>query len=93
MLLVAYAHGEADLEEQDPPAAARLGEIAVPTLVLVGEHDRPDIHAMADALTSGIGGAERVVLPGTAHLPSMERPRDFERLVLKFLATAGAEWR
>jgi 3-oxoadipate enol-lactonase len=86
MLLTAYAHGEADLEEPDPPAAGRLGEIAAPTLVLVGEHDRPDIQAMADALAAGIPGAERVVLDGTAHLPSMERPGEFNRAVLGFLA-------
>jgi 3-oxoadipate enol-lactonase len=85
MLLVAYAHGPADLEEPDPPAAARLGEIGVPTLVVVGEHDRPDIHAMADALAAGIPGAERVVLPGTGHLPSMERPGELNRVVLEFL--------
>jgi pimeloyl-ACP methyl ester carboxylesterase len=86
MLLRAYAHGEVDLEEPDPPAAARLGEIAVPTLVLVGEHDRPDLHAIADALAGGIPGAERVVLGGTAHLPNMERPAEFNRVVLEFLA-------
>jgi 3-oxoadipate enol-lactonase len=89
MLLVAYAHGEADLEEPDPPAAGRLAEIAVPTLVVVGEHDRPDIHAVADALAAGIPGADRVVLAGTAHLPSMERPEEFNRVVLEFLGRVG----
>jgi len=86
MLLTAYAHGEADLEEPDPPAAGRLGEITAPTLVVVGEHDRPDIQAVADALAAGIPGAERVVLDGAAHLPSMERPGEFNRVVLEFLA-------
>jgi 3-oxoadipate enol-lactonase len=86
MLLTAYIHGEADLEEPDPPAAGRLGEITAPTLVVVGEHDRPDIQAMADALAAGIPGAERVVLDGAAHLPSMERPGEFNRVVLEFLA-------
>jgi 3-oxoadipate enol-lactonase len=86
MLLRAYAHGEVDLQEPDPPAAGRLGEVAVPTLVLVGEHDRPDLHAIADALAGGIPGAERVVLGGTAHLPNMERPAEFNRVVLEFLA-------
>ena len=57
----------------------------MPTLVVVGEHDRPDIHAMAAALAAGIPGAERVVLPGTAHLPSMERPEELNRVVLEFL--------
>jgi 3-oxoadipate enol-lactonase len=85
MLLAAYAHGEADLEEPDPPAATRLGELAVPTLVVVGEHDRPDIHAMADALAGGIAGAGRVVLAGTGHLPNLERPAAFNRVVLEFL--------
>jgi 3-oxoadipate enol-lactonase len=85
MLLAAYAHGEADLEEPDPPAATRLGVLAVPTRVVVGEHDRPDIHAMADALAGGIAGAERVVLAGTGHLPNLERPAAFNRVVLEFL--------
>ena len=85
MLLAAYAHGEADLEEPDPPAATRLGEVAVPTLVVVGEHDRPDIHAMAAALAGGIAGAEQVVLPGTGRLPNMEQPAAFNRVVLEFL--------
>jgi 3-oxoadipate enol-lactonase len=89
MLLTAYAHGEADLGEPDPPAAGRLGEVAAPTLVVVGEHDRPDIHAMADALAGGIPRAERILLGGTAHLPNMERPEEFNRVVLEFLAKAA----
>ncbi|HEV3014221.1 MAG TPA: alpha/beta hydrolase [Actinomycetota bacterium] len=89
MLLVAYEHGEADLEEPDPPAAGRLGEVAAPALVVVGEHDRPDIHAMAGALAAGIPRAERALLPGTAHLPSMERPEACNQVVLEFLAKLG----
>ena len=64
MLLTAYAHGEADLEEPDPPAAGRLGEVVAPALVVVGEHDRPDIHAMAGALAGGIPRAGRAGLGG-----------------------------
>jgi 3-oxoadipate enol-lactonase len=86
MLLAAYAHGEADLTDLDPPAAGRLAEVAAPTLVLVGDHDRPDIQDMADALRGGIPGAEKVVLPGTGHLPNLEQPEAFNRVVLGFLA-------
>lgn len=32
-----------------------------------------------------IPGAHRVVMPGVAHIPSLERPEDFDRLVLDFL--------
>ncbi len=65
--------------------AHRLGEIAVPTLVLVGEEDQPDIKAIADRLASEIPGARRETIANTAHVPSMERPEEFDRLVLGFL--------
>ncbi|HEY7358443.1 MAG TPA: alpha/beta hydrolase, partial [Ktedonobacterales bacterium] len=67
------------------PAIARLGEIHAPTLVLVGAHDVPDMLASADLLARGIPGAQKAVMPGAAHLPSMEQPEQFNRLVLKFL--------
>ena len=75
----------------DPPAAERLAEISVPTLVLVGDADVPDMLQIADRLEAGIPRARKVVWPGVAHVPPMERPRDFERLALDFLA--GAEQR
>jgi 3-oxoadipate enol-lactonase len=65
--------------------AHRLGEVQAPTLVLVGEEDVPDIHAIADRLASEIPGARKAAIANTAHVPSMERPREFEELVLGFL--------
>jgi pimeloyl-ACP methyl ester carboxylesterase len=73
------------LNRLDPAAIDRLGEIAVPTLVIVGDRDVPDILANADRLVAGIAGARKVVLPDVAHLPPMERPDEFNRLVLDFL--------
>jgi 3-oxoadipate enol-lactonase len=64
----------------------RLSEVAVPTLVLVGEHDAADMHAIADRITATVQDARREQIAGTAHLPSMERPAEFDRLVLGFLA-------
>lgn len=72
---------ERDLE---PPASTRLAEIRIPTLVIAGEEDQPDALASADALASGIAGAQHVRMPGAAHLPSMERPAEFNRFVLDF---------
>jgi len=63
----------------------RLGEISVPTLVLVGEEDQPDMHRIAERLEREIPGARRATIPGTAHVPSLERPREFDELVLPFL--------
>jgi 3-oxoadipate enol-lactonase len=69
--------------------AQRLNEIQAPTLVLVGEEDQPDMHAIADRLAQEIPGARRATIPNTAHVPSMERPREFDELVLPFLREAA----
>jgi 3-oxoadipate enol-lactonase len=66
--------------------AGSLGEIAVPTLILVGEHDVGDMHHIAERLVAVIPGARHEVMAGTAHVPNMERPQEFDRLVLGFLA-------
>lgn len=69
----------------DPPAFDRLAEIAAPTLVIVGEYDVPDILENAERLATTIPGARKVVLPDVAHIPPMEAPAAFNRLVLDFL--------
>lgn len=69
----------------EPPALSRLGEIQVPTLVVVGDQDVPDTLAAADLLARGIRGAQKAVMLGAAHLPSMEQPEQFNRLVAEFL--------
>jgi len=69
----------------DPPAIDRLDEITAPTLVIVGEEDLPHANANADVLVSRIKGARKEVIKGAAHLPSLERPEDFNRLVVDFL--------
>ena len=69
--------------------AQRLGEIKAPALVLVGEEDVPDILAIADRLAREIPGARRATIADAAHVPSMERPREFEELVLGFVEEVG----
>jgi 3-oxoadipate enol-lactonase len=70
-----------------PPAAGRLSEIKVPTLVVVGDLDVSATQAMAVALEQGISGAKRVVFAGAAHMVNMEMPEEFNRLVLEFLGS------
>lgn len=74
-------------EEQplDPAAVNRLDEIRVPTLVIVGDFDTARTQATADYLATHIAGAQKVVMPGTAHLPNMEQPGLFNGYVLNFL--------
>ena len=79
-------HPPLELERLPEPALPRLGEIAVPTLVVVGELDIPDVHAASGAIEAGIPGATRVVLPGSGHLPHLEVPDAFNQVVHEFLA-------
>lgn len=82
-----------DAAQEEPlveGVAARLGEIRVPTLVLVGEQDRPEMLAIAEKLAAEIPGARHATIAGTAHVPSMERPAEFDELVLGFLSEARA---
>ena len=69
----------------EPPAAQRLAEIQVPTLVIAGDQDHPEILDGARRLADGIPGAQHLVMAGTAHLPSMEQPAPFNRAVQTFL--------
>ena len=70
----------------NPPAAKRLAEIKTPTLIIVGDLDESGVHAAAELLERGVARSRKVVMAGTAHLPSMERPAEFNRIVLEFLA-------
>ena len=87
-----YVEGGADAEEEALvlDIGERLGEISVPTLVLVGELDVADMHTVADRLEQEIPGARRATIEGVAHVPSMERPAEFDELVLGFLAEVEA---
>jgi 3-oxoadipate enol-lactonase len=64
----------------------RLGEIAVPTLVLVGDLDRAEMLEIADKLEAEIPNVRRSTIAGAAHVTNMEQPEEFDRLVLEFLA-------
>jgi pimeloyl-ACP methyl ester carboxylesterase len=78
-----------DEEPLVPELAERLGEIRVPVLVVVGEEDQPDLQAIAERLAREIPGARLATIANTAHVPSMERPREFDELVLPFLREAA----
>ena len=78
---------------QEPPAVGRLSEIKVPTLIVIGERDAPDNHAIADTLEVGISEAEKMVMPATGHMLNLEKPEEFNRLVLRFLERLGTEGR
>jgi pimeloyl-ACP methyl ester carboxylesterase len=46
----------------DPPAAGRLSELRVPTLVVLGEKDAPDILAIGKLIHEGLVGSQVVTI-------------------------------
>ena len=68
-----------------PPSSERLAEIKAPTLVMIGDSDAPDLHSIANLLVSEIIGARKVTIQNAAHLPNLEHPDQFNRIVMDFL--------
>ncbi|MFC1726561.1 alpha/beta fold hydrolase [candidate division KSB1 bacterium] len=69
----------------DPPAIGRLDEIRCPVLALAGDKDMPDILELVNLYKDSIPGARKVIIPGAAHLSNMEKPEEFNRIVMEFL--------
>lgn len=75
----------APLQPLSPSAAQRLGSIQVPTLIIAGGLDHPEILRAADLMAGAIPGAQAAIMPGCAHVPNMEQPATFNQIVLEFL--------
>jgi 3-oxoadipate enol-lactonase len=72
----------------EPPAAGRLGEIAVPTLVMVGDLDEGATIEACRKLATDIPNARLEVFEGVAHMVNLEQPERFNQLLRDFLAEA-----
>jgi len=70
----------------DRVALRFLSEIKIPTLILVGEHDIPDVHAHAGAINAGIPNSKREIIPRSGHLIPVEQPELFNEAVNGFLS-------
>ncbi|GAA1960531.1 alpha/beta hydrolase [Kitasatospora viridis] len=73
-----------------PPASGRLAEVAVPTLVVSGLADSPEILAVSRLLADGIPHARHLELPDTGHLPAMERPAEVTAALGELLGSLSA---
>lgn len=80
--------GKADMQPANPlnpPAVQRLDELRVPTLIIAGGLDHPEVLRAAEVMAAAIPHAEKVIIPNCAHLPNMEQPAEFNQAVLDFL--------
>jgi 3-oxoadipate enol-lactonase len=64
---------------------ARLKEIRIPALVLVGEHDQGTPPEAARAIHENLPGSELKIIPSAAHLSNVEQAQIFNDALLGFL--------
>lgn len=66
---------------------SRLGEITVPALTIAGADDPSTPPAILQEIADGLSGPVRVeVLSPAAHVPTVERPSEVNRLLKEFLS-------
>ncbi|WP_027535104.1 alpha/beta fold hydrolase [Bradyrhizobium sp. WSM3983] len=68
---------------------SRLGEIHVPTLVVVGDEDIITPPSESRALAAGIPNSELAIISEAGHFPMLERPDRFNPLFGEFLMKQG----
>ena len=69
----------------EPPAIGRLSEVQVPTLIVLGDKDAPDIHAIGKLIHEGIVDSNVITINNAGHSVPMEDPNEFNDTVEDFL--------
>jgi pimeloyl-ACP methyl ester carboxylesterase len=71
-------------EAMNPPAAERLKELIVPTLVIIGGRDTEASRGAGEVTAKEIKEAKKIIMAEADHLPQMVNPTKFNRHLLKF---------
>jgi pimeloyl-ACP methyl ester carboxylesterase len=64
-----------------------LPEISVPTLIVVGSRDEFMPVADAEFMRDRIPDSKIAVIEGAGHMPNLEKPYEFNRIVAEFIKT------
>ncbi len=93
--LDAYALPEPDPRPEgsvplDPPVGDRLPTLTVPTLIILGTLDHPDMLEIGSMLVRELPNADLHMMSDVAHLPPLERPDEFNAVVLTFIEARSA---
>jgi pimeloyl-ACP methyl ester carboxylesterase len=72
-----------------PPeiAAPRLDAIKIPTLLIVGDQDDPEVVQRTHEMRGRLQRSQEIVIRGADHLPNMEFPGQFNEAMDRFLTT------
>jgi pimeloyl-ACP methyl ester carboxylesterase len=74
------------LAQRDARVMRSLPQITVPTLIIVGEDDKPFL-ASADYMAAKIPKATKVVLPHAGHASNLDQSEMFNQALIKFFAS------
>jgi pimeloyl-ACP methyl ester carboxylesterase len=80
-----FKHQVRDPIKAWPSDLPRMPGLKAPTLILEGEWDIPDVHAMAGAAAVLIPGSTRIVVKDAGHLMQLEHPREVADLIADFV--------
>jgi 3-oxoadipate enol-lactonase len=75
-----------DLERADPPGFARLGEIRVPAVMLLGDLEYPMVSQASSAIAAKLDHCQEVLVPGADHLLPLRDPRQIAHAVVQLSA-------
>jgi 2-hydroxy-6-oxonona-2,4-dienedioate hydrolase len=73
------------ISDTKTPAVERLGGLNLPMLIIVGAYDTPYLLAAATYMVDKIPTAQKVIIEDAAHLPNLDHPIEFQKVVAKFL--------
>lgn len=80
-------------QQGEPKLTSRLGEIRVPTRIIVGEHDILTPLSVSEPMARRIPGAELCIIPKCGHITFTERPTETVELIESFLRKVVASSR
>jgi len=87
MFLTQNARGFLGTPLMRPPdiASPDLANLKIPTLVIVGNRDDPEIVERSQTMTRDIPGARQVIINGAGHMVNLEKPQEFDRVLAQFI--------
>lgn len=75
-----------ELQQEDETVFGRLGEVAAPTVIMVGDKDRPPLIASNEEAARRIPGCELIWMPGVDHYPTVREPKLVAETILRHCA-------
>jgi pimeloyl-ACP methyl ester carboxylesterase len=79
------------METQPNYSAKELAQIRVPVAIVYSEYDEFIKCEHAEYLARSIPNAEFILLPGVSHFAPLQRPEQFNTVLLKFLSRVSPE--